>query len=117
MDIVLDEFKWKICDVYLRDIIVFYKSFDEHNRHVYEVLDFLRSAGFSLKLANFDFFKTEVVYLGYIIPPVKLAVASRKTKCVQNIKTPRTQSKLKSFLGLHNVCRRFVPYFSDIAET
>ena len=57
MDITLSNFRWKTCLVYLDDVIVFSESFEEHLRHVSEILSCLSDAGFSLKLAKCEFFK------------------------------------------------------------
>ena len=48
-------------------------------------------------------------YLGHVITPGKLHVVKTNTDAVDGFRPPRTQTELKSFLGLCNVYRRFVP--------
>ena len=55
--IVLSGFRSKTGLVYLDDVIVFSKTFDQHLDHVAEVMTDLQEAGFSLKLKKCDFFK------------------------------------------------------------
>ena len=54
-------------------------------------------------------------YLGHVIRPGKIEVASKKTEAVEGFKEPRTKIELRSFLSLCNVYRRFVPNFSRTA--
>ena len=115
MDVILAAYRWKTCLVYLDDVIVFSKTFEEHLKNVSDILHCLKEAGFSLKLAKCSFFKQQVDYLGHVVMPGKLAVAKRTTEAVQNFKVPTTQTHIKSFLGLCNVYRRFVPNFARVA--
>ena len=50
-----------------------------------------------------------------MIHPGRLEVAQKNTQALREAKEPRTQTDLKSFLGLCNVYRRFVPRFEAIA--
>ena len=115
VDIVLSGLKWKTCLVYLDDIIVFSQTPEEHLRHLDEVLGLLYGAGLSLKLSKCNFFRDTVSYLGHIIRPGKLEVAVKNTEALKGAKPPTNQTQLRSFLGLCNVYRRFVPGFSKIA--
>ena len=115
LDIVLSRYKWKTCLVYIDDIIIFSRNGEEHLEHVEEILRTLREAGVSLKIAKCEFFKNTVKYLGHVIKPGKLEVDAVATKALKGLKHPRTQTELRSFLGLCNVYRRFVPNYSRIA--
>eukprot|EP00171_Calliarthron_tuberculosum_P023404 IDg23404t1 len=115
IDIILSPFKWQSCLVYIDDIIVFSSSFEEHLRHVKEILSALRKAGLSLKLRKCSFFAPTVSYLGHTIRPGRLEVANKNTKAIQKFKIPTTKTELRSFLGLCNVYRRFVPNFARAA--
>ena len=115
VDIVLSGLKWKTCLVYLDDIIVFSNTEYDHFRHLEEVLSLLYGAGLSLKLTKCHFFKDTVDYLGHVIRPGKLEVAVKNTEALRNARPPVNQTELRSFLGLCNVYRRFVPGFAKIA--
>jgi RNase H-like domain found in reverse transcriptase/Reverse transcriptase (RNA-dependent DNA polymerase) len=107
--------KWKTCLVYLDDVIVFSGSRSAHLARVAEVLTLLGNAGLSLKLKKCRFFSETVDYLGHVIRPGRLVVAEKNTIALKTAPLPRTQTELRSFLGLCNVYRRFVPRFSTIA--
>ena len=55
--------QWLTCLIYIDDIIVFGKSFDEHMRRVEEVLERLESAGLKLKPQKSQMLQREVVFL------------------------------------------------------
>ena len=114
-DILLSPYRWKSCLIYLDDIIVFSNTVEEHPTHVEEVLQVLRDSGLSLKLNKCKFFTQSVDYLGHVIRPGKLEVATKNTQAVERFQEPRTKTELRSFLGLCNVYRRFVPNFARTA--
>ena len=49
MEVVLTELARRVCVVYLDDVLVFGRTLQEHNEHLTEVLERLRSAGLCLK--------------------------------------------------------------------
>jgi RNase H-like domain found in reverse transcriptase len=83
--------------------------------HLHDVLTLLGKAGLSLKLDKCHFLQETVDYLGHVIRPGKLEIATKNTDALRTAQPPRTQTELRSFLGLCNVYRRFVPGFSKIA--
>jgi Reverse transcriptase (RNA-dependent DNA polymerase) len=101
--------------VYLDDVIVYSGSRSAHLAHVAEVLTLLGNAGLSLQLKKCHFFSETVDYLGHVMRPGRLGVAEKNTTALKTAPLPRTQTELRSFLGLCNVYRRFVPRFSAIA--
>jgi Reverse transcriptase (RNA-dependent DNA polymerase) len=117
MDIIISVIKWKTCLIYLDDVIIFSSSHDMHLKHVKEALNLLGKAGLSLKLKLFKchFFKEAVDYLGHAIRPGKLAVAEKNTAALRNAPVPKTQTELRSFLGIRNVYHRFIPRFAAVA--
>jgi hypothetical protein len=77
--------------VYLDDILVFSGTWDEHVRHVKQVLNTLQREKLYVKMSKCEFGKTALVYLGHImgggkfkIDPSKIDVIVNwhKTKCV-----------------------------------
>ena len=116
LDMILSGVRWQTCLVYLDDVIVFSRNVQEHLSHVNEILTLLRNAGVTLKLKKCDFFRNKVNYLGYVITPGKLSVATKNTEAFAKAKFPTNITQLRSFLGAANVYRRFVKDFSKIAK-
>ena len=115
MDILLAGLRWKSCLVYLDDIIVFSRTAEEHLVHVKEILEKLQDAGVSLKLKKCRFFAETVDYLGHVVRPGLLEVATKNTAAIDGFEEPKTQTHLRSFLGVCNVYRRFVPNFAQVS--
>ena len=65
MDLVLSGLQWVSCLVYLDDVVVFGKSFEEHLKNMELIFARIREAG--LKLKPYLFFQKQVKYLGHII--------------------------------------------------
>jgi hypothetical protein len=86
-----------------------------HLKPVNEALHLFGKARLSLKLIKCHFFKEAVDYLGHLIRPCKLAVAEKNTAALRNAPVPKTQTELRSYLGLCNVYRRLVPRFAAVA--
>ena len=63
MDLVLSGLQWSQCLVYLDDIVVLGRSFEEHIRNLDSVFQWLRDPGLRLKPSKCAFFQKEVWYL------------------------------------------------------
>jgi hypothetical protein len=72
MDIILSEVRWESVIVYLDDVIVFSRTFEDHLKHLGVVLSKLGEAGATLKFAKCHLFRESVDYLGHRILPHKL---------------------------------------------
>jgi Reverse transcriptase (RNA-dependent DNA polymerase) len=94
VDITLSGLTWKVCLVYLDDIIVFSRDTAEHMEYLDAALHRLYSAGLSLNLKKRKFFQESVDYLGHFIRPGKLAVAEKNTKALKPARPPTTKSEL-----------------------
>ena len=70
MHVMNDVFKTFLDDfviVYLDDILVFSGTWDEHVRHVKQVLDTLQREKLYVKMSKCEFGKTALVYLVHIV--------------------------------------------------
>jgi hypothetical protein len=101
--------------VYLYDIIIFRGSWDEHLRHVKQVLDTLQREKLYVKLPKCEFGKTALVYLGHIVGGGQLKIDPSKIDVIVNWPKPKSVTKVGSFLGAIQCWRRFISNFSFIA--
>ena len=115
LDILLSRYKWKTCLVYLDDVIIFSRDIESHLDHVEQILTVLHNAGVSLKLKKCNFFTDTVKYLGHIVRPGTLEVDLATVTALKQATYPKTQTEMRSFLGLCNVYRRFVPQYSKVS--
>ena len=116
MDVILASVKWQTAIVYLDDVIVFSTDIGQHVHQVDRVLRLMSEAGMTLKLKKCFFFCDKIDYLGHVISPGKLEVASKTTEAIKGLSYPTDVSQMRSFLGLCNDYRRFVPNFTRLAK-
>ena len=64
--------------VYLDDILIFSHTWEEHVKHVKQVLDVLVRETLYLKMSKCEFGYTSLVYLGYIVGGVNWRLISLK---------------------------------------
>lgn len=88
---------------------------EEHIDHVRHVLTLLNNAGVTLKLKKFTFFMDTIDYLGHVIRLKRLEIANHTAEAIHGLRPPTSLTELRSFLGLFNVSRRFVPKFARLA--
>ena len=97
------------------DILIFSDSFQEHLQHLQLVFDRLKEAGLTLKADKCHFCVEKVLYLGHVITKDGIFVDEKKTEKVGKYPIPKSQTEVRSFLGLCNYYRRFVKNFSKLA--
>jgi hypothetical protein len=115
MDDILRPFTNSFVVVYLDDILIFSRTWEEKLQHMEEVLRTLRQHKLYANIEKCSFGMKEIQYLGYIMNEQGVHVDSAKIQVIRNWSTPRTITELRSFLGLANFYRRFMLGFSNIA--
>ena len=116
MQTVLAGLEWKSCFVYIDDILVCSRTFEEHIVHLQEVFERLRKANLKLKLAKCSFLCKCVQYLGHIISREGISPDPSKTSKVREFPVPTDVMRLRQFLGLASYYRRFIPNFSKVSR-
>ncbi|UYV73203.1 K02A2.6-like [Cordylochernes scorpioides] len=116
MEAVLQGLATETCMVYLDDIIVLGKNFEEHLSNIEKVFKRLEASNLKLSPKKCKLFKKEVAYLGHIISAEGVQTDPEKTETVRMWPTPKDLTQLRSFLGLCTYYRRFIPGFSNIAR-
>ena len=115
METVLAGLARESCMVYLDDILVIGKSFDEHLQNLRRVFTRLREAGLSLKPRKCRLGMHSVEYLGYVVTEAGIAADPKKVTAVCDFPIPKDLKALRSFVGLASYYRRFIPSFSRVA--
>ncbi|XP_078476934.1 uncharacterized protein LOC144737926 isoform X1 [Lampetra planeri] len=81
MELVLSGLQWETCLIYLDDVIVFSKTFEEHLQRLRGVFLRMRSAKLKFKPAKCHLFCKSVRYLGHIVDSSGISTDPAKTDC------------------------------------
>lgn len=100
--------------VYLDDILVYSKTFEEHVQHVRKVLQALEDADLRIKPEKTEFHKQEVKFLGYIVSREGLKMDQKKIEAITSWPKPTTVKEVQSFLGFANFYRQFIQGYSAV---
>jgi len=115
MDLVLSGLSYEMCLVYLDDIVIFGKTFEEELSRLEQVFNRLRLARLKLKPSKCRLFQRKVGFLGHVVSEAGIEVQSEKVEVVEKWPQPRNLHDVRAFLGLCGYYRRFVADFSNIA--
>jgi hypothetical protein len=102
--------------VFIDDILVYSKSLEEHEEHLWIVHQRLREHQLYAKFSKCELWIKEVPFLGHVVSPEGIAVDSNKVKEVLEWTPPMTVSEVWSFLGLAGYYRRLILNFSKIMK-
>ncbi|MFS7996640.1 putative nucleotidyltransferase, Ribonuclease H [Helianthus anomalus] len=106
----------KFVIVFIDDILIYSKSQEEHEQHLRLILDLLRKEQLYGKLSKCDFWLREVHFLGHVVNRDGIQVDPSKVDSIRNWPAPCTPTEIRQFLGLAGYYRRFIKYFSKIAQ-
>ncbi|KAL6419486.1 hypothetical protein ACFW04_011371 [Cataglyphis niger] len=101
--------------VYLDDIIIISKTFDDHLRLLTEVFRRLRDARLRLNPEKCKFCVDQLKYLGHVVDRKGIRTDPEKVSAVANWPEPRTVKQVRQFLGMASWYWRFIANFSTIA--
>jgi len=116
VDMILAGVKWQYVLVYLDDIIVYSTNAESHLSHLEKVFTLLGENGVTLKAKKCHIFSNEGEYLGHVIRLGRISVNEKNLKAIRKAIYRKTQTQLRSFLGMCNVYRRLTADFAKVAK-
>ena len=101
--------------VYLDDIIIFSRTYEDHISHLSQVFIALTNRNFVLNPSKCTLLASQIDYLGHTISEKIIAPTKEKIQAILDIKEPRRFSEANKFLGALSWYRKFLPNFATIA--
>ena len=98
---------------WLDDILVVTKGTKEqHKRELIDVLTKLENAGYRLSENKTEFFKSEIEWVGHKTDQNGIRPLQDKLKAIQELKEPKNEKELKSFLGAIQYLSKYIENLS-----
>ena len=116
MENCMGELNLKECLIFLDDILIFSKTFENHLQSLERVFSNLHKHNLKLKPSKCEFFMTEVKYLGHIVSEHGIKTDPEKTKALETWPIPKNIKELRSFLGFTGYYRRFIKNYSRVVQ-
>ena len=102
--------------MYIDDVTVLGRTFQEHLEDLQEVFHRLRSAGLKLKPSKCAFCQCSVTYLGHVVSCEGIAADPEKIERVASWPVPTSAKEVQRFLGFAGYYRRFIKNFATVAK-
>jgi hypothetical protein len=84
----------KFVVVFIDDILIYSRSMKEHEEHLRIVLQWLREHQLYAKFSKCEFWIKEVLFLGHVVSPERIAVDPSKVKEVLDWEPPTSMSEV-----------------------
>jgi hypothetical protein len=102
--------------VLVNDILVYWRSEEEHQEHLHLVLQKLRDHKLYVKFCMCEFWFKQVAFLCNLILKGGISVEPSKIQDVLSWNAPTSVDDIQSFLGLAGYYWRFIEGFSKITK-
>ena len=93
MDRLLDG-SCSFANAYIDDLIIFSRTWEEHLKHLREVLTRIQEAGLTVKPKKCKYGMAQCSYLGHVIGGGEVKMEISKVEAIQKFSTPTTKKEV-----------------------
>ena len=121
MDLALGDLKWTACLVYLDDLVVMGRNFEEHQRRLMALLTALEKANLTLNPEKCVFAADEISCLGHRVSGNGAKPNPDKIQAIVEFPSPNEHAPrqraaaLRSFIGMVSYYRNYIVRFAEKA--
>ena len=112
---ILAPFLWLFALVYIDDIMVYSKNWDDHLNHLDKVLGAIATAGITLSPTKCYVGYSSILLLGQKVSRLGLSTHKEKVQAIMDLARPTSLSDLQKFLGMVVYFYSYIPFYSMIA--
>ncbi|CAF0911625.1 unnamed protein product [Didymodactylos carnosus] len=105
----------QFCQVYLDDIVIFSKSYDQHLVHMKKVFECLKENNLQLNPSKCSIVHLKIDYLGYTITEKTITPLNDKVNAILKLSEPRTLKQSNQFIDAIAWYRKFIKKFAEVA--
>ena len=106
----------EFASIYLDDVCVFSRSFEEHLFHLRAVLSRLRERKLYVKPVKCEWAQTEIEFLGHRASPTGLSITHGKAEALQKWPVPTSVAEVRSVLGAFGFWRQYIRLYANSVE-
>jgi hypothetical protein len=111
---ILSAYLWIFTLVYIDDIVVYSKTFEDHLKHVDLVLKAIAKAGITLSPPKCHLGYQSLQLLGQRVSRLGLSTHKEKVDAIVQLAEPRNIHELQTFLGMMVYFSAYIPFYAWI---
>jgi len=111
---ILAPYLWIFCLVYIDDIVIYSKLYEEHLVHLDKVLEAIENAEITLSPKKCHLFYGSILLLGHKVSHLGLSTHNEKVNAIMELERLKKLSQLQAFLGMVVYFAVFIPYYALI---
>lgn len=111
---ILSPFLWIFALVYIDDIVIFSKTFDDHLLHLDHVFKAIADSGITLSPKKCNLGYQSLQLLGQKVSRLGLSTVKDKVDAILQLEEPRNIKTLQTFLGMMVYFSLYIPYYAWI---
>ena len=115
MQTILAPYLWVFALVYIDDIVVYSRSFDEHESHLNTTLQAIAEAGITLSPSKCHFGYHSLMLLGQKVSRLGLSTNKDKVDAIAELAPPKGINELYTFLRMMVYFSAYIPFYAWIA--